>query len=79
MDFPGGASGKESTCQSRCKRCRFHHWVRKISWRRAWQPTPVLLLGDFHGRGAWQATVYGVTELDMTGDLAGTMHRSYYF
>ena len=37
--FPGGASGKEPTCQGRCKRCRFDPWVRKISWRRAWQPT----------------------------------------
>ena len=30
-------SGKESTCQ--CKRRRFDRWVRKIPWRRAWQPT----------------------------------------
>ena len=25
-------------------------WVRKIPWRRAWQPTLVLLLGEFHGQ-----------------------------
>ena len=24
-------------------------WVGKIPWRRAWQPTPVFLLGEFHG------------------------------
>ena len=24
--------------------------VRKISWRRKWQPTPVLLPGKFHGQ-----------------------------
>ena len=24
--------------------------VGTIPWRRAWQPTPVLLLGEFHGR-----------------------------
>ena len=23
-------------------------WVRKIPWRRKWQPTPVFLLGEFH-------------------------------
>ena len=23
---------------------------RKISWRRKWQPTPVLLPGEFHGQ-----------------------------
>ena len=43
--FPGGASGKELTCQyRRYKRRRFDPWVRKIPWRRAQQPTPVVLL-----------------------------------
>ena len=26
----------------------FNLWVRKISWRRKWQPTPVFLAGSFH-------------------------------
>jgi len=30
------------------KRYGFHCWVRKIPWRRAWQPTPVFLPGEFH-------------------------------
>jgi len=47
MGFPGGASGKEPTCQRRRhKRCMFNPWVRKIPWRRAWQPTPVFLPGE---------------------------------
>jgi len=25
-------------------------WVGKIPWRREWQPTPVFLLGEFHGQ-----------------------------
>ena len=25
-------------------------WVRKVPWRRAWQPTPVFLPGEFHGQ-----------------------------
>ena len=25
-------------------------WVRKIPWRRKWQPTPVFLPGEFHGQ-----------------------------
>ena len=25
-------------------------WVRKIPWRREWPPTPVFLLGEFHGK-----------------------------
>ena len=33
----------------RCKRCRFSLWVGKVSWRRAWQPTPVFLPGKSHG------------------------------
>ena len=40
--FPGGASGKEPSCQCRRgKRFGFTPWVRKIPCRRAWQPTPV--------------------------------------
>ena len=42
------AHGKESACQSR--RHRFNPWVRKIPWRRKWQPTPVFLPGKFHGQ-----------------------------
>ena len=50
--FPGGASGKEPSSQSRiCKRLRFDPWVRKIPERRAWQPTPVFPLpGKSHGQ-----------------------------
>ena len=28
----------------------FDPWVRKIPWRRVWQPTPVFLPGESHGR-----------------------------
>ena len=49
--FPGGANGKEPTCQCRrYKRCRFDPWVGKIPWRRAWQSTPVFLPGESHGQ-----------------------------
>ena len=40
--------GQESACQ--CKRPRFDPWVRKIPWRRKWQPTPVFLPGESHGQ-----------------------------
>ena len=40
--------GKESTCQYRS--CRFDPWVKKISWRRKWKPTPIFLPGKFHGQ-----------------------------
>ena len=34
----------------RLKRHGFHPWVGKIPWRRAWQPTPVLLTGESCGQ-----------------------------
>ena len=49
--FPGGTSGKEPSCQCRRHvRYGFNPWVRKIPWRRAWQPTPVFLPGQSHGQ-----------------------------
>ena len=46
-----GSSGKESTCQCRRhRRPRFNPWVRKIPWRRTWQPTPVFFPGESHGQ-----------------------------
>ena len=40
----GVTSGDEFTCQyRRHKKCVFDPWVRKIPWKRAWQPTPVSL------------------------------------
>ena len=32
-----------------CRRCGFNPWVKKIPWRRARQPTPVFLPGEYHG------------------------------
>ena len=46
--LPRWLSHKEPTCQ--CRRCVFHPWVRKIPWRREWQPTPVFLPGKPHGQ-----------------------------
>ena len=64
-NMPGGLlswiSSKEFAWQCRRhKRCRFDPWVGKIPWRREWQPTPILLLGESHGRGAWWDTVHRV-------------------
>ena len=47
MGFPGGFAGKESPCNVGG---RFNPWVRKIPWRRAWQPTPVFFPGESHGQ-----------------------------
>ena len=32
------------------KRCRFSLWVRKIPWRRTWQPPPVILPRESFGQ-----------------------------
>ena len=32
------------------ERTGFDPWIRKIPWRRKWQPTPVFLPGESHGR-----------------------------
>ena len=45
----------------------FDPWVRKISWRRKWQPTPVFLPGKFHGQRNLEGySPWGHKELDMT-------------
>ena len=48
---------------------RFNPWVRKISLRRTWPPTPVFLCGKSHGQrslagyGQWGLTESNVTEV----------------
>ena len=60
---PSGACVKKPICQCRRhKRPGFDPWVGRIPWRRAWQPTLVLLPGNPMDRGAWQATVHRVTK-----------------
>ena len=42
--------------QSQCRRPGFHPWVRKMPWRKKWQPTPRFLPGKFHGQ--WSLVGY---------------------
>ena len=42
-----------------------------------WQPTPVLLPGEFRGREAWQAAVHGVTKNQAQEWLTHTPDRNY--
>ena len=67
--LPRWLSGKESTCPCRrCKRCGLDRWVRKIPWRRAWQPTPEFLPGESPGQRSlagyspWACKESGMTE-----------------
>ena len=61
--LPWRLSGKESACQ--CSRHGFNPWVRKMPWRRKWQPTPVFW--KFHGQKSLKSySARGWKELDMT-------------
>ena len=65
MGFPGGASGKEPTCQCRRhKRCGFDSCVGKTPWRRAWQGNPLQYscLENPMDRVAWRAIVHRVAK-----------------
>ena len=66
--FPGGVSGKEPDCQCRRhKRCGFDPCIRKVPWRRKWQPTPISLPGKPRGQRSLLATVHRFgKESDMT-------------
>ena len=56
---PGGSMVKNLP---QCRRHRFDPWVRKIPWRRAWQPTPVVLPRKSH-RQRSLAGDHGVTRV----------------
>jgi len=43
-----GSDGKR--IHLKCRRLGLDPWVRKIPWRREWQPTPVFLPGEFLGQ-----------------------------
>ena len=47
LRLPRWLCNKESSCQ--CKGGKFDPWVRKIPWRRKWQPSQVFLPGESHG------------------------------
>ena len=54
-----------------CKRPGFNYWVGKISWRREWQPTPVIFPGKFHGKRSLVGySLWGCRELDTAKWLA---------
>ena len=66
--FPGGTNGKEPACQyRRPKRPGFHHWIGKIPWKTARQPSPVFLPGESHGQRSLAGfSPWGCKESDTT-------------
>ena len=68
VDFPGGSVVKKSACQ--CRRCGFNPSIRKILWKREWQPTPVFLPGRSHEqRSLVGYSPRGSKELDTTEQI----------
>ena len=80
--LPSWSSGKEFACQSRrCWRREFDLWVKKIPWRRKWQPIPVFLLRKSHGqrnlagyswkgpKETWLKQLSSSSSIDMTQNL----------
>ena len=59
-----------------CRRLGFEPWVRKIPWRRKWQPTPEFLSGKSHEQRSL-AIVHGVAELDTTELLTHTCTHTH--
>ena len=54
-----------------CRRPMFNPWIRKISWRREWLTTPVLLPGESHGqRSLVGDSPWGLKESDKTEQLS---------
>ena len=46
---------------------QFNPWIRKIPWRRKWQPTPVFLPGKYYGqRSLVGYSPWGCKQLDTT-------------
>ena len=66
-DFPNGPGVENSPVSTGDKRVGFDLRVRKIPWRRAWQPAAVFLPGESHGqRSLVGSSPWGHKESDTT-------------
>ncbi|CAM9426338.1 unnamed protein product [Rangifer tarandus platyrhynchus] len=55
------------TNASRCSRCGFNPWVRKMPWAREWQPTPVFWPGkSYRQRSLGGYSQWGHKQSDTT-------------
>ena len=66
MGFPGGAGGNTPCSEGNIRDAGLIS-VRKILWRRAWQPTPVFLPGESHEQSSLAGySPWGHKDLNMT-------------
>ena len=61
--FPDSSGSKESAYNA--GKPGFNPWVRKIPWRREWQPTPIFLPGEFHGQKKKKKKPSGLQSLEL--------------
>ena len=52
-------------------------WVKKFSWRRKQQPTPIFLPGKSHGQRSWWISVHGVSKESDTTKRLNSNHIYY--
>ena len=62
MGFSCGSAVKNPSAAQEVQETQFNPWVRKIPWRRAWQPTTVLLSGKSHGQRILGGRVHEVAK-----------------
>ena len=75
--FPGSSDGKISPCNARDLGSTpdSYPWVRKIHWRRKWQPTPLFLPGEFPGQRRLAGYIqWDHKKLDTTERLTAYTH-----
>ena len=72
LSSSSSSSGKEPNCKfRRCKRHGSDPWVRNVSWRRKWQPTPVFFpLTSSGQRSLVSYSPWGHKESGMTERLS---------
>ena len=57
---------------------KFNPWVKKIPWRRKWQPTPIFLPGISHGQRSLAGySPQGCKKLDTTQQLNKNKNKPY--
>ena len=62
MGFFCGSAVKNPSAVQEMQETQFNPWVRNIPWRRAWQPTPILLPGKSHGQRRLEGMIHKVAK-----------------
>ena len=79
LGFPGGSAVKNLLPRRSHRRLGFNPWVGKILWRKAWQPTPGFLPGEFHRqRSLVGYNPWGHEESDTTEWLTQTPREALF-